>query len=239
MLHSQLFCFPYAGASSVVFNSWKKLLAPDIHLIPVELAGRGRRIHEPFYRNVNEAVDDVHNIVTSHINHLPYAFFGHSMGSMIAYEVAQKLRYSKIAKPRHIFFSGRRAPHIEKPDEKKLHLMNDSDFRREILGLGGTPPEIFEHPELINLFIPLLKNDFRIAETEIRRHEINPFDFKITIFQGTQDDISKEETEGWRLHCNRECNILYFEGGHFFLHDHREELIKIINAALLDTPVLS
>src|SRR6185295_19672066 len=97
-----------------------------------------------------DAVEDVFRLIKSEISHSPYAIFGHSMGSLIAYELVQKIKARKLSGPIHAFFSGSCAPHLR--DEKKTyHLMNESDFRSEVIELGGTPPEFFEHPELIDM----------------------------------------------------------------------------------------
>src|SRR5215831_8066939 len=117
-----LFCFPYAGGSAAVFNKWNQYLDPNIELVPVELAGRGRRIHEALYKDVAAITEDVFNIVNEKIAGAPYALFGHSLGSMIAYELGQKIRDLCLLPPIHIFFSGRSAPHLKREDKKIYHL---------------------------------------------------------------------------------------------------------------------
>src|SRR3989337_1522600 len=115
----KLFCFPYAGGSATAFNNWKRYLSPSIKLLPVELRGRGRRVHEPLYRDMIDAVEDVFNIVSPEIGDCPYAFFGHSMGGSIAYNVAQMIQRANLPSPAHIFFSARKAPHINRDDDKQ------------------------------------------------------------------------------------------------------------------------
>src|SRR6185369_7818116 len=107
----KLFCLPYAGGSSMVFHKWKKYLNSEIELRAIELAGRGRRIHESMYQDRAEAVEDVFQLIKDEIRQSPYALLGHSMGSLIAYEVAQKIRANKLPEPLHVFFSGSSAPH--------------------------------------------------------------------------------------------------------------------------------
>ena len=109
-----LFCFPYAGGSSAVYNQWQKCLhKTNIHLKPIELAGRGGRIAEPLYANVELLIDDVFKKIAKDITEGPFAFFGHSMGAMIAYELYQKLRIQAVQLPSYVFFSGRKAPHSD------------------------------------------------------------------------------------------------------------------------------
>lgn len=225
----KLFCFPYAGGSSVVFHKWKPYLNSQIELVPVELAGRGRRIRDAFYKDVSEAIEDVFQLIKNEINERPYALFGHSMGAMICYRLAQKIRAEKCPNPLHIFISGRSAPHVKGEDRKKYHLMNDDDFKREVIELGGTPPQCFEHPELLEFFLPLLKNDFRLAETETQDGEIYPLENNITVLFGKNEKFTAEQRQGWMQHTRQRCTIQYFEGGHFFLLEETKRVVNCIN----------
>ncbi len=234
----KLFCFPYAGGSAQIFKKWKPYLNSQIELIPVELAGRGRRINDAFYKDISEAIEDVFQLINKEINHVPYALFGHSMGGMISYRLAQKIRDKKRPNPLHIFISGRSAPHITDDDRKKFHLMNDDDFKREVIELGGTPPECFEHPEFLELFLPLLKNDFRLAETEMQDREIRPLENNITIFFGKEENLTAEQRHGWMKHTKQLCAIHYFEGGHFFLHNETKQVVNCINNTLFENAYL-
>lgn len=229
----KLFCFPYAGGSSMIYNDWKPYLNSEIELIPVELAGRGKRINEPLYVDIKEAIEDVYRIVRPQLNGSQYALFGHSMGGMISYQLYQKLRVEKYQLPIHVFFSGRSAPHVERTDEKKYHLLNEEDFKEEVINLGGTPPDFFDHPELLELFLPLLRNDFKLAETDYYNDEIHPLNSNISVFLGKDEDLTTEQCDGWKRHTKNLCSIHYLNGGHFFLHDETEPIVRLINNALL------
>lgn len=227
----QLLCLPYAGGSSAIYHKWEAYLDPRIRLVPVELAGRGRRIGEAFYRDRAAAVDDIFSQIKEVIGRLPYALFGHSLGAMLAYELSQKIMDMGLDQPAHCFFSGKSAPHLCR--EKKLfHLMGEEEFKKEILELGGTPPELFDSPELLSIFLPLLKADFRLVETELPDGRIRPLKEDITVFLGKDDDFTALQCDGWKKHTSRLCSIHYFEGGHFFLHDHLERLVRIVNNTL-------
>ncbi len=236
----KLFCFPYAGGAAAVYNKWKKYLDPGTELRPVEMAGRGQRLHEPHYNNVDEAVEDVFRLIRDEICQSPYSLFGHSMGSMIAHRVHARIRAGNLPGPLHVFFSGRQPPHVSREGKKKYHLMGEEEFKREIVGLGGTPPELFDHPDLMKIFLPLLKNDFKLSETDLPDARIHPLDSAITVFLGKEDTLTAEESDGWKRHSKQRCTIHYFEGGHFFLHDNTEEVVGLINHTLKhyrgDTP---
>lgn len=228
----KLFCFPYAGGSSVIFHKWRAHVGPNVELVPVELAGRGKRINAPLYKDLNEAVVDVFELIKTDLTNSRYALFGHSLGCKICYGLAQKIRENDLPEPLHIFFSGSKAPHVKRIDEKQFHLMNDEDFKKEVIELGGTPPEFFEHKGLLDLFLPVLKNDFRIAEEDALIEEINPFDTNITVLLGKEDDLIPEECDGWKLHGKQICSIHYFEGGHFFLDDKYPVILLLIEQVL-------
>ncbi len=229
----KLFCFPYAGGSSTIFSQWKKHLHEEIELRPIELAGRGKRTSEGFYNNLQETIQDVYQQIQIEIMDSPYLLFGHSLGCLIAYELAQQIRMRKMPEPKHIFFSGQGAPDLRKKDRKKYHLMDELTFREEIVELGGTPPDFFEHPELVEMFLPLLKNDFKIAETYDLNGNINAFDIDISILMGKDDEFSAEQCDGWKNHTTGLCSIYHFNGGHFFIHNETERIIQIINSAML------
>jgi medium-chain acyl-[acyl-carrier-protein] hydrolase len=234
MTSIKLFCLPYAGGSAAIFNKWNAYLHDSIELRPIELAGRGRRIHHPLYENLAEAVDDVFNLIKKELDGSQYALFGHSMGSIITYQLAQKIKENELYRPSHIFFSGRGAPHIREKEDKQYHLMSDAEFKKELLELGGTPAELFQHPELLQLLLPLLKRDFKISETQLHNGKIVPLDSDITVFVGKDEYLSYEQCNGWKQHTSRHCRILYFEGGHFFLNHETKALVTLINGTLTE-----
>jgi medium-chain acyl-[acyl-carrier-protein] hydrolase len=234
MKRIKLFCFPYAGGSAAIFSTWQRLLDPIVELRPIELTGRGRRMNELLYGSMEEMVSDVLRVIKPEIRHHSYALFGHSMGCMVAYALAQMTRELGLQRPQHIFFSGQRAPHVKRPDEIKYDLMDEKEFIEAVIGLGGTSPEFFHHPELFRLFMPMLRNDFRLAEEEKDTREINPLDTDITVFLGKEDDLTAEECAGWKEHTRTMCTLHYFNGGHFFLHDQAAGITKLINSSLRD-----
>ncbi|MCI0471112.1 MAG: thioesterase domain-containing protein [Candidatus Aminicenantes bacterium] len=228
----KLFCFPHAGGSSVIFQKWESYLPANIELCPVELASRGRRISEPLYQSMTEAVGDLFRIIKPQIQTEPYAFFGHSMGAVIAFELARRIRKEKIPAPLHLFFSGKEAPHTRRPDEKMFHRFPEEKFKEEVIKLGGATPEIINNPKLLDLLMPVLKNDFIITETYDHRQPIEPFAIDFTLFIGREDDLTTEEVTGWLEHTKGVCTIHYFPGDHFFIHKQSARVVELINRQL-------
>jgi surfactin synthase thioesterase subunit len=236
----KLFCLPYAGGSAVVYSNWQDDLDRSIEVVPVELAGRGRRIVEPFYNSMDEAAEDVIRIIKYDLSAAPYAFFGHSMGAGVAYHVAQKLRTKVYPQPVHLFFSGRGAPHILRKDKPAYHTLPEDEFREKVMDLGGTPEEFFQHPELLEVLLPLLRTDFKISWLFTRYYSenfdtIKPLDCNFTVFIGKDDDLKPEQIQGWKAHSSQSCTIHSFEGGHFFLNHEKEkkQMLEMVNDTLL------
>jgi surfactin synthase thioesterase subunit len=228
-----LFCFPYAGGSASAYNKWRHFLDRQIELQPVELSGRGRRIYEPLYDSVEDAVNDVYSMINGQLSGIPYALYGHSMGGMIAYELAYRIRENNLTQPLHIFFSGRGAPDIPYEDEEIFHTMPEEEFKEKVLQLGGTPKEFFDHPELLEVLLPTLRSDFKVAETYEHNSEVIPFDHDISVLIGKDEEVSAEQMHGWRKHTKKVCHLYYFEGEHFFIHEETEKVVSILNHNLL------
>lgn len=236
----KLFCFPYAGGSSAIFSRWKSYIGTNIEIKAIELAGRGKRIHEAHYNNFIEIIDDVFSLIIDEVKSgNDYAFFGHSMGAKIAYELTQEILRKGLPRPSHVFFSGRGAPYVLGDDEKEYHKLPDEEFKKEILNLGGTPKEFFNHPELLEVFLPMLKSDFKLAARDILDKEINPLPFDITVFLGKDEELTPEQIDSWKKYTSENCTIHYFNGGHFFINEKVEEVVGKINNAiqLINRPV--
>ncbi|MDW3192232.1 MAG: alpha/beta fold hydrolase [Cytophagales bacterium] len=228
----KLFCFPYAGGSAQVYREWKQYPSEVFEVIPVELAGHGRRMTEPLYEDVSEMLEDIYPHVIEQVGSSDYAFFGHSMGGMLAFELVHRIRKSSGRLPMHLFFSGRGAPHIRRTDKIRYHLLEEEDFKKEVLNLGGTPPEFFAHPELLEIYLPILKNDFRLSETRPPITEIEEIDVHLTALVGLDENLNEEERFGWQLHTSKSFELYQFEGEHFFIHNYHQEILRLIDRLL-------
>lgn len=228
----KLFCFTFAGGSASYFFSWQKLFDNSIDIHPIELKGRGKRVKEMHYEDFNDLVEDVFLLIKDQLHNADYAFFGHSMGALISYRLYHKIVESSLPLPRHLFLSGKGAPHIFRDDIKVYHKLDDDTFKKEVIDLGGTSKVIFENKELHNLFLPILKNDFRICEENLFDAKAKPIEKDITVFVGKEDDISSEQILGWGEQTSGRCNIHLFNGGHFFLNNYLHQIKQIIIQSL-------
>ncbi|HEX2091625.1 MAG TPA: thioesterase II family protein [Longimicrobiaceae bacterium] len=227
----RLFCFPYAGGGAAVFRSWSSTLPPEVQLCPVHLPGRGNRFVEPPVTRLSVLVDLLAGELAPYLD-IPFAFFGHSMGALVAFELARRLRDESRVLPEYLLVSGRRAPQCPS-DKRPLHALPEGEFQEELRNLNGTPEEILQHPELMELFAPILRADFEICET-YSYVEGEPLDLPVSAFGGLADpDVSREHLSGWKEHTRGPFRLRMFPGGHFFLHGARQELVHAVAEDLI------
>lgn len=235
MTHVKLFCVPYAGGSATIFVKWKNYLREYIEIYPVELKGRGKRFVEPFSKTFEDVVEDSYREIIPHLHDGPYVLFGHSFGSCIIYEVAHKIQLEEQPLPFHIIFSGRGAPHVTRAG-LDFHLLSDSDLKKEVVKLGGTPKELAENDELFDTFLPILRSDFTLHATYEHREKSRKLDCPITVFYGEEDAfVQTNALIGWREVTHQSCEMIGFPGGHFFINDQVERMMQIMNGILLGT----
>lgn len=163
----------------------------------------------------------------------PFAFFGHSMGALISFELARLLKKKYGVQPLHLFVSGHRAPQIKDPHES-VHNLPDKELVQKLNGLNGTPREVLEHPELMQVVLPILRADFAICETYQYTNE-PPLSSPIVAFGGMEDEeAGPEQLEGWRAQTVANFSLHMFPGDHFFLHTAQTRLLAAMAQRLTE-----
>ncbi|MGW5955812.1 thioesterase II family protein [Bacillus mycoides] len=227
MQKTKLFCFPHAGGSAFSYAKWKNYFNPYIEVVPIELAGRGYRIEESFYQSMEEAVNDVYTSIVKQIEHSPYILYGHSMGSLIAYEVARKIQDSKNVLPEFLVLSGRNHPNSKMKNIR--HNLSNEQFKREVIAMGGTPSGVLQSEELMGIFLPILRADFKIVETYIHDNNMQACDIDFLIFNGENDEFTTyNQVIKWEQYTSKTCTFHSFKGNHFFLNENIEEIANRI-----------
>lgn len=212
-----LFCFPYAGGSANVYRPWQRYMPANIDMCLVHLPGRGRRIGEQPFNCMKTLVSTLADQIPQKPEYA-YAFYGHSMGAVIGFELARELRMRYGTEPAALFLSGRRAPHVPRVYPVSFDLPEDQ-FIAELRRLNGTPEGVLADPRLLDLFLPLLRADFQVIEAyeyEIQRRLSCP----ITAY-GSLHDVaaSIQEMQVWQEHTVAEFQMRLFPGGHFFIQE--------------------
>lgn len=227
----RLFCFPYAGGAALIYRNWQKQLPPSIEVCPVQLPGRGHRLHEPLFTDIRPLVEAAAEGLVPYMDR-PFAFFGHSMGALIAFELARLLRRESSLSPLQLFVSGRSAPQLPITDEP-LHNLPEAEFRDGLRRLNGTPHEVLEHEELMEVMSPMLRGDFSVCETYAYSQEA-PLDCPITAFGGLADlEVPRERVEAWSEQTNSAFLLRMFPGDHFFINTTQPSLLMALARELL------
>jgi medium-chain acyl-[acyl-carrier-protein] hydrolase len=227
----RLFCFPYAGAGSTMFNAWSNWLMPDIELYLINLPGRDTRVRETLYRQLKPLIAPLTQGLLPYLDK-PFVFFGHSMGSLISFEVARELRRRGEAQPSHLFVSGRQPPHV--PDtHPNLHGLSETEFLKATQQFYGALPEIIlQDPELVTLFLSIMRADITMIETYEYEQE-TPLDCPITVYGGTHDpSIDQQSLAAWKDQTMAGFTLKMVPGEHFFIQTARSALLDELNAEL-------
>ena len=214
----RLFCFPYAGGGDSIFRVWQQGLSDTIEVCPVQLPGRGLRIAEPPCTDINQLVRCAAEVLASYLDK-PFALFGHSMGALIAFELARHMRRDYSAPPIHLFVSGRPSPQTmsEPYDPDQLDSELTEMLQRQI-----------RNPELRELVLPVLRADLALCKSYVFTSQL-PFSFPITAFGGLDDHgVPRHAIEGWREHTTGSFVLRMLPGDHFFLDTCRLLLLEAI-----------
>lgn len=226
----RLFCFPYAGGGARVFQSWAAALPPFIEVCAVQLPGHEKRLREAPLRNLRQLVAALSQVLQAYADK-PFVFFGHSMGAKLCFELARCLRCEHKLGPAQLFVSGCRAPHLPR-DEAPTYNLPEPEFIEKLRRLNGTPREVLEHPEMMQLVAPILRADFEVVETYDYAPE-PPLSCPITAIGGLQDDeVAREQLEAWRSHTSAAFVLRMLPGDHFFLHAQQAALLRVLAADL-------
>lgn len=229
----RLFCFPYSGAAASIYYPWAEMLPPNIEVCPVQLPGHGTRLREPLATRLAPQVEAVAAGLTPALDR-PFAFFGHSMGALISFELARYLRRLGRPGPVHLFVSGHGAPHL--PDRNPpLHGLPEPEFVAKLRELNGTPEEVLRHEELLQLLIPVLRADFAVCETYVYQAE-PPLPCPISAYGGLADGyVNREELAAWQEQTASRFSLRMFPGDHFYLNQasNRAHLLTALARDLL------
>ena len=222
----RLVCLPYAGGGASIFRRWIAALAPGIDVRAVQLPGRENRMQEPPFTALEPLVAALADAIRPWLDR-PYALFGASMGTLIAFELARVLAAGPAGPPAKLFVAAHRAPHL--PDlGPELHRLPDATFLDELRRLHGMPDEVLAHPELRALLLPLLRADFTACETY--RFRPGPLlDCPIVAFGGSEDgEVTRKDLEAWREQTRAAFTLRMLPGNHFFVQSARAALLAAI-----------
>ncbi|MDH6131462.1 medium-chain acyl-[acyl-carrier-protein] hydrolase [Kitasatospora sp. MAA4] len=210
----RLLCLPGAGAAAAMFRSWFELLPPEVEVCAVQLPGRGARLREAPYTAMEPLADALAQAVLAEPP-LPTVVFGHSLGSVIGFELADRLSRDPARTPLALVAAAHRAPRLGSAG-LPYHLLPDPDLAEVMVQLGGTPREVLARPELLRLALPSIRADFEL-DHGYRYKARAPLAVPISVFGGTADStVSEPELAAWSAHTSTAFSLRMLPGDHFF-----------------------
>lgn len=223
-----LLCFPFAGGGASAFRTWPDALPSSVELLAIEPPGRESRAKEPLVRDLNLFVAALADAIGEELAP-PFAILGHSLGALVGFAFARELRRRGLPGPVHLFASGRRAPQIA--ERSAIHELPDAEFTRWLRALGGVPDAVFEEPELLAYFFPILRADVELNTVVVSTDE--PLDCPITALRGADDDrVTPEQLDAWRAQTRGAFDREDFPGGHFYIQSARSQFLDSLSRRL-------
>jgi medium-chain acyl-[acyl-carrier-protein] hydrolase len=225
----RLFVLPPAGGGSFIYHGWDEATPANVKVCPVHLPGRGGRLHEPAFTRLAPLVRSLGQAMSPYFNKR-FALFGHSMGALVIFELSRYLRNEYGVEPQALFVSGGRAPDV--PEGRKDYLLPDGEFVEMLRELNGTPAEILDNQEALQLLLPVIRADFEVIQT-YEYSEGRPLSSPIVAFGGTSDAGTPQEViRPWSRHTTGSFSLTMLPGGHFFIDESRSELLRLLSREL-------
>jgi medium-chain acyl-[acyl-carrier-protein] hydrolase len=228
----RLYCFAYAGGSAARFVSWQADLDPAIEVCAVQLPGRGSRFNEVPYTSMTALIEALGSVIAGQEDRQQhFAFFGHSLGGLLAFELARYCQQHHLPLPTHLFVSGCAAPQHRLP-AKGVHKLPDDELIDALKDYNGTPREILENSELMAMMLHVIRADFTLVENYTYRPG-SPLSIPMTVLAGKRDShVSTDQVQGWQKETTSICSIRWFDGDHFFINAERDAVLDCVKTQL-------
>lgn len=224
-----VFCIPYAGGNKHSYYKFLECQPEVLQLRCLDLPGRASRLHEKILENVDSIVDDLIANIKPDL-HQPYALYGHSMGAILAYLLAHRIRQLSLREPVALILSGSKSPRSRGAvPERRLSDLPDPDLIEVLEELGGFPNELLSDTVFLDFYFPIIRTDLKALEDYTYQKE-PPLTFPFIVFAGDKEKITDDELIDWQSETTFPLDVSRFSGGHFFIFDHCEAILNRIAA---------
>ncbi|MFC8718965.1 thioesterase II family protein [Kitasatospora sp. NPDC057198] len=225
----RLVCLPHAGGAAGAFHGWAEHLGAGVELLAACYPGRQERLDEECLTSMEELADAVTAALLPFLD-LPVHLFGHSMGATLGYEVALRLEREHGVRPAGLHVSSRKAPH--RITRNPAHLGTDQEIVAELHALGGTETRLLDDPDLFELLMPAIRADFRIVGSYPAR-PVRRLGCPVSGYVGDRDaGVTPADMAAWADAGTGPFDLRVFPGGHFYLAEHREALVRDLAARI-------
>lgn len=225
--NSRLICLPHAGGSASFYRNWAQDLPTNIELAAIQYPGHEDRLNEPLVNDMNELVNGIcDSACRGGLLNRPYMIFGHSMGGYVAYELCREIRKRGLKEPYHVFISSSEAPGLK--NDSNWHESSDTDLLTEVRRVYGDD-NICRDAEIADMFLPVIRNDYELIEKWNPEKNQEPFKIDLSSFYADADtEMDRMKAEGWQNVTSRKFEARKFNGNHFYLIQHRREIIRSV-----------
>ena len=227
----RLFCFPYAGSSSIIYRNWVSYFPESVEVCLIQLPARGVRIHESPIQEFSVLIEAITKALVPFLQQ-PFAFFGHSLGSLVAFEVLHRLRTEYSLHPIHLFVSACTAPAYIR-NQKVLSQLSNHELIAELRQLQGTPDELLDHEEIMSVLLPIVRSDFALYESYESyysdRQNRKLLECQVTVLGGTEDStVDMMKLPAWQEETYEPITLSLIPGNHFFLHSAKALVLECL-----------
>lgn len=263
----RIFCFPYGGAGASIYRDWYKEFPESIEVCPIQLPGREERMNELPIQQMDVLINRLYENIQSELD-IPFSFFGHSFGSLIAFELTRFLRRNQFTLPFHLFVSAYPDPELpskslnnllsqlkslninlfdlnesslDQITDEKLLSLSTIFTENGIIGYNADKSNNLKmEKDIVKILLPIFIGDMSLVKNYVYSEEA-PLNLPITVFLGTQDQwVPLNDHLSWRKHTMQECTIKQFDSGHLFIKDKciRSKIAQVITESLLSATTL-
>jgi surfactin synthase thioesterase subunit len=226
---TRLVCFPHAGGSASYFFRLSAALSPEFNVCAIQYPGRQDRRNEPFVETIDDLADCIYAALNPVIDG-PVALFGHSMGAVVAFEVARRFEERAQITPTTVFVSARRGP--SRLGDEAMQLGDDADLVEKMCELGGTDPRLLSDPGVLEMILPAFRNDVRALEQYWQSPNVR-ISAPIVVMTAVDDPwTTMEDAMAWHEHTSGSGTTHTFDGGHFYLERHAHRVSTVIAETL-------